>query len=510
MGKRTPAPATLGFLSNPGLYALRLLPAMACLALDWAYAAFWMAADIVLATAVRWLWTGGWAQRAAALAANSATALGNLLLMLSWWLQGAGFNAQFLHHATWETLALAADALAPMLYGGILYLALLSLWPLLLKAGRTPNRSRLIAAASIGLALNAPTVSLATNAFAYATAPKIYIRPNQAIKPMPLQSHRSLVLIYAESLEATYGLPEVFGEDATPRLTALSRQGMRFTNMRQVGSMGWTVAAMVATQCALPMGYKFNVGLGTSYLDAGAKGAVCLGDILKAHGYRTIYMGGALLQFGGKGAFLSQHGWADQHGLKRLKPRLRDPSYVSIWGLYDDSLLSLALDKLDELDSGPPFALALLTLDTHGPFGHPSASCGPPSGEGVLFAVRCADRLLADFVVEVRKRHPDALVVLLSDHLANFNDLNRPEPLGKERRLRFTAWGDDVTAAEIHRIGTHYDIMPTLMDLMGLHAWAKHNLGASLLRHESLWHSNKYPPTLQVVHAHPAENGPTD
>ena len=41
---------------------------------------------------------------------------GNLLLMLSLWLQGAGFNVQFFFHATWGTLAWGDEALAPMFY----------------------------------------------------------------------------------------------------------------------------------------------------------------------------------------------------------------------------------------------------------------------------------------------------------------------------------------------------------------------------------------------------------
>lgn len=492
-----------------GLYGLRLLPALAALTLDWAYAAFWMASDIALATAVRWLWAGGWARRAAALAANSASVFGNLLLMLSLWLQGAGFNVQFFFHATWGTLAWGYEALAPMFHACWLYWLLLSLWPFLLKAGRSPGRAGLAAVASVGLALNAPVVSLASNAFAYAMQQRDVLlvpkTPNQAIAPRPLQSPRNLVLIFAEGLEATYGLPEVFGEDATPRLTALQSQGLRFTNMRQVSHTGWTTGAMVAAQCAFPMGPagNFNSVVGGADLDARAPGAVCLGDILEAHGYRTIYMGGASLSFGRKGTFLAEHGFADRHGLKRLKPMLRNPSYVSNLGLHDDSLFSLTLDKLAELDGGPPFALAMLTLDTHGPFGFPSASCGPRTDEGLLFAVRCSDRLLADFIEEVRRRHPDALVALLSDHLANFNDLNRPPPPAEQRRLRFVAWGDGIAPATINRRGTHFDLTPTLMDLLGMDAWAQHNLGASLLRFDSPWFANEHPQALRLVHALP-------
>ena len=510
-------------------HGLRLLPAVAALTLDWAYAVFWMASDVVLALAVRWLWLRGGGGRAAALLVNSASVFANVLLLLSLWLQGAGFNAQFFFHATRETLVWGYEALAPMFYACWSYWLLLSLWPFLFKGGRAVRRRHFAAVVSAGLVLNAPLVSLAWNAFAYAMEQRdVLLVPKptkQTIDPGPLQSPGNLILIAAEGLEATYGLPEVFGEDATPALTALSQQGARFANMRQVSHTGWTMGAMVAVQCGFPMGPagNFNSVVGGADLDALVPDAICLGDLLAAHGYRTLYMGGASLRLGGKGAFLAEHGFDERHGLQRLRPRLDDPSYVSALGVHDDSLFAFALDKLAELDGGTPFALALLTLDTHGPFGFPSASCGPNTGEGLtgegltgegltgegltgeglLFAIRCADRLLADFIAEVLRRHPSALVVLLSDHLANFNDLGRPAPPADLRRLRFAVWGADVAPAVINRPGTHFDVMPTLMDLLGLDAWTEHNLGASLLRHDSPWFSLASPLSLRVVHSLP-------
>ena len=491
-------------------HGLRLLPAALTLTLDWAYAIFWMASDVVLALAVRWLWLGGWKGRTAALLVNSASVFANVLLLLSLWLQGAGLNAQFFFHATRETLVWGYEALAPIFYACWSYWLLLSLWPFLFKGGCAwKRRKRFVAVVSVGLVLNAPVISLAWNAFAYAMEQRNVLlvpkTPKHTIDPAPLQSPRNLILILAEGLEATYGLPEVFGEDATPALTALSQQGARFANMRQVSHTSWTVGAMVAMQCGLPVGPagNFNSVLGGANLDALVPDAICLGDLLAAHGYRTLYMGGASLRFGGKGDFLAEHGFDERYGLRRLRPRLDDPSYVSNLGVHDDSLFAFALDKLAELEGGAPFALALLTLDTHGPFGFPSASCGPNTGEGLLFAIRCADRLLADFIAEVLRRHPSALVVLLSDHLTNFNDLRRPAPPADLRRLRFTVWGPNIAPGVINRLGTHFDMMPTLMDLLGLELWTEHNLGASLLRHDSPWFSLASPLFLRVVHGLP-------
>lgn len=498
-------------------YALRLLAPACVLTLDWAYAAFWIASDTVLATAARWLWNGGAARRALALAVNSASAFANVLLALSLWLQGAGFNARFFFHATADTLLWSYQALAPVFYACWCYWLLLSLWPLALRRGAAPNTHRgagpntrrLLLFAGAGVALNAPLLSLAWNAISFAAEQRhVLLVPktaNAAIHPEPLPSPRNLVLVIAEGMEATYGLPEVFGEDATPRLTALSKEGVRFTNLRQVSHTGWTTGAMIAAQCGFPMGPagNFNTVVGGARFEARVAGATCLGDVLKAQGYRAVYLGGASLAFGNKEEFLAAHGFDDRYGRRRLLPKVRHASQASALGVRDDFLFAFALDKLAELAATPPFALALLTLDTHGPSGFPSASCGPHTGEGLLFAIRCADRLLARFIGAVRQRHPDALVALLSDHLGNFNDLRRAAPPADARRLRFTVWGEGAGPAAVHRRGTHFDVTPTLLDLLGFARWTELGLGASLLRSDSPWFSHARPERLRVVHALP-------
>ena len=489
-------------------YALRLLVPACTLTLDWVYAAFWMASDAVLATAVRWLWHGAVVRRAWALLLNSASAFANVLLALSLWLQGAGFNAQFFFHATAETLLWGYEALAPVFYVCWSYWLLLSLWPFALPRGAAPPTRRVMLFAGAGVALNAPLLSLAWNAFSVAAEQRDVLlvpkMPDATIHAEPPPSPRNLVLVVAEGLEATYGFPEVFGEDATPRLTALSKEGVRFANLRQVSHTGWTTGAMVAMQCALPMGPagNFNTVVGGARFEARVAGATCLGDVLKAQGYRTVYLGGASLAFGNKGEFLAEHGFDERYGRRRLQAQVRHASQTSTLGVHDDFLLAFALDKLADLSATPPFALALLTLDTHGPFGFPSASCGPNTGEGLLFAIRCADRLLAQFIGEVRRRHPEAVVALLSDHLGNFNDLQRPAPPADERRLRFTVWGEGIgPPTAIHRRGTHFDVTPTLLDLLGFAGWTELGLGASLLRFDSPWFSHAHPERLRVVHS---------
>lgn len=99
----------------------------------------------------------------------------------------------------------------------------------------------------------------------------------------------------------------------------------------------------------------------------------------------------------------------------------------------------------------------------------------------MLAAVRCAGGLITAFVRDVHAAHPDVVVALLTDHLAgtSFVDSELMAVLARadERRLRFTVWVPDAAPETIARPGTHFDVMPTLMDFPSLSAWTEHYLG---------------------------------
>ena len=487
-----------------------LLVAMS-LAPQWAIYLLWFASAALGTTVMRWLWEdGGVPRRVSALGLSVLASFASVLLVISLIVQGTFFNAQFFFHAEWPTIVLASKALAPFFFGLWAYWLVVNGWLCLLPRGQ---RGRRKAAAAAGLAALAATFNLPFLCFVWYAAAETAAKRQALLVPKPpladgqpaATTARDLVFIFAEGLEDTLGEPGIVGSNMTPRLTALARQGLRFTSLQQVAHTGWTTGAFVAAQCAVPLGPSAHA---TSLLspfdfDVGLPGAQCLGDRLSAHGYRTVFMGGAPLAFGGKGTFLAQHGFAERHGLHTLRPLLADPDYVSDWGIFDDSLFALALDKLAALQGADaPFALTLLTLDTHAPRGHPSASCGTPAPDaGKAFAVRCADRLIADFIATVRVRHPAALVVLFSDHLVTFDNAlwRRLAPYRTQRRLRFVAWGPDVAPGVVDRPGTHFDVAPTVLELLGIPGWERHNLGASLLRHHSPWFAHPNADQLRFV-----------
>ena len=249
-----------------------------------------------------------------------------------------------------------------------------------------------------------------------------YIKVNEVVSKKPL----NLVYIYAESLEETYFDESIF-PGLMPNLNKVRNNSIVFKNVAQVTHTGWTVAGMVASQCGIPL-FSASQGNAMSGMPRFLSGATCIGDVLNRNKYSLSYLGGASLEFAGKGNFYKTHGFSSVQGRAELSQELADASYQSAWGLYDDSLFKLAKEKLAERSAEQdPFALFMLTLDTHHPRGHLSSSCAKHNyldgSNEILNAVHCSDKLISEFIGYLKNEGLDknTLIVIGSDHLAMKN-----------------------------------------------------------------------------------------
>ena len=272
---------------------------------------------------------------------------------------------------------------------------------------------------------------------------KFYLEPS--ITKLTSET-KNLVVIYAEGLERTF-FDETLFPGLITGLRELESKSTYFTNINQVAATGWTIGGMVASQCGIPL-FTPSHGNSMSGMDVFLPSAICLGDLLHDEGYELTYYGGADLAFAGKGKFYATHKFDRIAGKDELFPLLEDNSYVSGWGLFDDSLFDLAYERFVELSaSGKKFGLFLLTLDTHHPNGNPSKSCKDKiykdGSNPILNAVACSDYLITEFVERIMESPygERTIVVVLSDHLAirntAFNDLMKRERMVRCRRATF-------------------------------------------------------------------------
>jgi hypothetical protein len=296
-----------------------------------------------------------------------------------------------------------------------------------------------------------------------------FVDPEILARPV---TRKNLIVVYLESLERSYFDETVFPgliEDLRP----IEAKGQSFTGLGQSIGAGFTIGGMVASQCGVPL--IISGSENSMQVSRFMTGATCLGDLLKAEGYRTEYLGGSLGEFAGKGSFYESHGFDEVTGLEDLKPQLANPDYLGPWGLQDDTLFGLARDRIDTLAAGPdPFAMVMLTLDTHHPDGHANTnrSCQDVSyGDGsnaMLTSIKCADRLAAEFVEDLLASPvaKDTVIVLASDHLAMVNGAT--SQLAKvERNNFFVILNPGAKPETIARKGSTLDIGPTIMAALG-------------------------------------------
>lgn len=284
---------------------------------------------------------------------------------------------------------------------------------------------------------------------------------------------KNVVVLYMESLERMYLDPSAF-PGLTPNLDRLRARGLDFSGLETFSGATYTIAGMFASQCGSPLfsspfaAFDYAAGNNNDATTFHPK-LVCLGDVLSAAGYQQVYMGGAPSSFSNKGLFYMLHGYDSALGLEELEVQSGDKLEKKGWGLYDQDLFRLALDRYHRLaKSGKPFNLSLITLDTHPPHGRPSPDCPRYSGSSndMLQSVHCTDYLVGKFIDQMSKdpAWKNTVVMVMSDHLAMRNDSESEYPKGYHRQplLFFLNAGQGTRNTRIY----HMDVAPTLLSLM--------------------------------------------
>jgi len=281
---------------------------------------------------------------------------------------------------------------------------------------------------------------------------------------------KNLILIYVESLETGYADRGAFGRDLIAPLTDL--HGASFPAYEQAPGTGWTIAALVATQCGVPLQRVtiFDGNTQGQMMDSFLSRAVCLPDLLAQHGYRNVFMGGAAASFAGKDKFLRQHHYHEIYGKDEWLRRGARASAMNGWGLYDADLFREAKGKLRELAaSGQRFNLSLLTVDTHEPGGTQSAQCAR-AGYAAQFdgIVSCTAAAVADFVrfADSKGYLEHSNVVIVGDHLARKNPLSA-QLERMPQRVIFNSFIARDAPSPVRRQLLHFDLMPTILDFVG-------------------------------------------
>ncbi|MGO3362769.1 MAG: LTA synthase family protein [Corynebacterium sp.] len=303
------------------------------------------------------------------------------------------------------------------------------------------------------------------------------------------QDKRNVVMIYLESGEETLSDPELFEKDPFEPLKDVTPEEAGWNSvdgLQQNEGGGWTMAGISGTQCGVPL--KGNgllsgqSGLNSLGSDVGnyLGGLNCVGDVLKDQGYRNVFMGGAAGSFAAKDQYLTTHGYDEQYDLDDWRAKGEpDDQFRDDWGLSDKRLMENAKEQVDSLhaestETGQPFNLSMLTVDTHEPV-HIYDYCNVDTEEEVTSMYACSMTQVAGFVDHMEKQGylEDTSVVIMGDHLKHMGASNAfHEQLddNPNRSIfnRFWVPGDDKRTSTMRRDVDQLNMMPTILEAAGL------------------------------------------
>jgi phosphoglycerol transferase len=418
----------------------------------------------------------------------------NVALAVSYYTIGRSYTDSFFHHIRPDFFLAGFQEHARMLVIGAaaLVTSVLSYLWLTRRAAAVPRGLPALLAVALIWPPLADLADYALTAYGYGHPGSWMVSLGHASPhrdwPMPpsvakagdvkLSPPKNLVVIYTESVEkAFYDLPTF--APLTPNLRRLRDGAVDFTHIRQATGVGWTIAGIVSSQCGVPLldNLVLNPITGLSEVpfrrQATLASAVCLGDVLKANGYRTLWIAGTDLWFGGKREFLSYHGLENQIGAEEIAADFAARGKTaprSSWGYFDSTIFGLAHEKFDEMAKGDgPFAVFMLTMDTHHPKPLPSPDCPAFDDDPLRQALGCTDRNVAAFIdaIENSPEGANTLIVVASDHVAHRTSQSEEMPPLEQRFNTFYVRGTGLPPQKMGSDGTNLDIAATILDLLG-------------------------------------------
>lgn len=272
-------------------------------------------------------------------------------------------------------------------------------------------------------------------------------------------------------------------EKAALNFNQLSQEGILFSNFYSNGT--FTYRAMLAGLFGIAGGDTAK-GLGP-YVNVPYAG---LPQLMKQAGYSTAFFHNGSLSFDKQREFLKNH-----FDLLADRSEIEDsPNTSTSWGAHDECLMRYTVNWLEKQQQ--PAFMTLFTISNHHPWIPPEHYKAPAfeamnlSHQRFLQTMHYSDHCLGLLIQQLREKNLSKKTVLLivGDH---------SQPLGQhhgnfyysrflyEENVRvpllIVADGRVSEPKTIEEIGSHVDLLPTLMDLLHLQG-VQHGCGRSLMR----------------------------
>ena len=296
--------------------------------------------------------------------------------------------------------------------------------------------------------------------------------------PSLLEGHRpekpNIVLIILESFNLDYmGRPH--GDQGyTPFLDELSKQSLFFPNgianaRRSIEGIGAIMGGIPAlmNEPFVSSQYLTNYFLG-------------VGTWLQRKNYHTSFFHGAQNTSMYFDQFMKSAGVQNYFGLNEYP----DPSHSnSTWGIWDEPFLQWANQKISGFPQ--PFFTSIFTLSSHNPFDIPAEYTGkfPKGNLDIHESIGYADYSLRKFFESARQQpwFQNTIFILTADHTYKPGRPQYDNQLGTYQiPVLIYAPGFSLPKVDEGQIVQQIDLLPTILDLVGLEEKEKNYLGSSV------------------------------
>lgn len=316
------------------------------------------------------------------------------------------------------------------------------------------------------------------------------------IKSAALSNKKNVLLIVLESVRvAETGLSRSKQASITPNIDAIASESL--TASASYANANQTVRSEVSILCS-----ALDYINGAPYAYQGEPiSTACIPNILAEYGYETHWIHGYRKSFFNREQFFPTLGFQNIHD----KAVLEEAGYTDQvgWGVSDEALFKYTLNTLEQ--SKKPFFAEVLTLSNHFPYlwdwgidfpDNLQLQSGVKESLEVVYpayrrGIYYTDYQLGKFWQAFRKSplYDNTLVIITGDHgIWTF-----PEALKEDKsfaaelhknetyfRVPIVFHAPDLSAEEIDTEISHVDIVPTILDYLGID-YPNAFLGSSIL-----------------------------